>query len=38
MLSAGQFPPPDRRIGRVTVWRPATVQAWIEGDDTKGGR
>jgi predicted DNA-binding transcriptional regulator AlpA len=31
--SAGRFPPPDLRIGKVPLWRPATINAWIE----KGG-
>jgi predicted DNA-binding transcriptional regulator AlpA len=28
--SAGRFPPPDLRIGKAPLWRPGTVQAWIE--------
>jgi predicted DNA-binding transcriptional regulator AlpA len=32
--SAGRFPPPDRTIGRMPLWRPETVRAWLEG----GGR
>jgi predicted DNA-binding transcriptional regulator AlpA len=32
--SAGRFPPPDLTIGRMPLWRPETIRAWIEG----GGR
>jgi predicted DNA-binding transcriptional regulator AlpA len=32
--SAGRFPPPDRRIGRMPLWSPATIRAWLE----RGGR
>jgi excisionase family DNA binding protein len=36
MLSAGEFPAPDKRIGRMSRWRPETVDNWIE--NTGGGR
>ena len=29
--SAGRFPPPDRIVGRMPLWAPATIQRWIEG-------
>jgi predicted DNA-binding transcriptional regulator AlpA len=29
MLAGGQFPPPEIRIGRATLWRLSTVQRWI---------
>jgi predicted DNA-binding transcriptional regulator AlpA len=32
--SAGRFPKPDLIIGRMPLWRPETIRAWIEG----GGR
>jgi hypothetical protein len=32
--SAGRFPPPDLTIGRMPLWRPETIRAWIDG----GGR
>jgi predicted DNA-binding transcriptional regulator AlpA len=32
--SAGRFPRPDLTIGRMPLWRPETIRAWIEG----GGR
>lgn len=35
MLSAGTFPGPDLRIGRLTLWRPSTVAAWIETETNR---
>jgi predicted DNA-binding transcriptional regulator AlpA len=32
--SAGRFPTPDLHIGRMPLWTPAKVKAWVEG----GGR
>ena len=32
--SAGRFPRPDRLIGKMPVWSPATIRRWVEG----GGR
>jgi predicted DNA-binding transcriptional regulator AlpA len=32
--SAGRFPKPDLTIGRMPLWRPETIRAWVEG----GGR
>ena len=32
--SAGRFPRPDLTIGRMPLWRPETIRAWVEG----GGR
>ncbi len=29
--SAGRFPPPDRTIGRMPLWRPESIRRWIEG-------
>ena len=30
----GAFPRPDVRLGRVVLWRPETIQRWVEN----GGR
>lgn len=38
MLSAGTFPSPDLSLGRVKVWRPSTVQAWIESETRRHQR
>ena len=32
--SAGRFPKPDLVIGRMPLWKPETIRAWVEG----GGR
>jgi predicted DNA-binding transcriptional regulator AlpA len=32
--SAGRFPKPDLMFGKVPLWRPKTIDAWID----KGGR
>lgn len=32
LLSGGRFPAPDLRIGRATLWRPASVRAWIDAE------
>jgi predicted DNA-binding transcriptional regulator AlpA len=32
--SAGRFPRPDMTIGRMPLWKPDTIRAWVEG----GGR
>jgi hypothetical protein len=32
--SAGRFPAPDLSVGRMPLWKPQTIRAWIEG----GGR
>ena len=32
--SAGRFPRPDLTVGRMPLWRPETIRAWVEG----GGR
>ena len=32
--SAGRFPRPDMTIGRMPLWKPETIRAWVEG----GGR
>ena len=34
LRAAGQFPPPDARIGRSPRWRPATIDAWINAGGT----
>ena len=41
--SAGRFPVPDLKIGKTPLWRPSTVQNWIEAQSRKssgqgGGR
>jgi predicted DNA-binding transcriptional regulator AlpA len=28
--SAGNFPPPDIRVGRRVLWRPETIHRWID--------
>lgn len=35
MLSAGTFPTHDLNLGRIKVWRPSTVQAWIESESQR---
>jgi predicted DNA-binding transcriptional regulator AlpA len=32
--SAGRFPPPDLTIGKMPLWKPETIRAWVE----KGGK
>lgn len=32
--SAGRFPRPDLRMGKMPLWRPETIREWIE----RGGR
>jgi predicted DNA-binding transcriptional regulator AlpA len=32
--AAGRFPKPDLTIGRMPLWRPETIRAWVGG----GGR
>lgn len=32
--SAGRMPPPDVRCGRRIMWRPATIEGWL---DEQGG-
>lgn len=27
--AAGRFPPPDRVVGRMPLWWPETVRAWL---------
>jgi excisionase family DNA binding protein len=31
LLSAGKFPPPDRKLGRVPLWRVDTVRGLMGG-------
>jgi predicted DNA-binding transcriptional regulator AlpA len=33
LRAAGKFPPPDRQVGRMPLWRPATVDRWLAGND-----
>ncbi len=35
LRSAGRFPRPDIVIGRMPLWRPATIDAWIEAGGAK---
>jgi predicted DNA-binding transcriptional regulator AlpA len=28
--AAGRFPKPDMNIGRMPLWRPETIRAWVE--------
>jgi predicted DNA-binding transcriptional regulator AlpA len=32
--SAGRFPAPDLRVGKMPLWKPETLQAWLE----RGGK
>jgi predicted DNA-binding transcriptional regulator AlpA len=34
--SAGRFPRPDLTIGRMPLWRPETINEWIEDQSGKG--
>jgi predicted DNA-binding transcriptional regulator AlpA len=34
LRSAGRFPRPDLRIGRMPLWTPETIRRWVE----RGGR
>lgn len=36
--SRGQAPPPDERIGRTPLWRPATVTEWAKNRPGRGAR
>ena len=38
LLAAGILPGPDLRIGRLTLWRPSTVAAWIEAESNRRKR
>ena len=38
MLAAGTFPIHDISLGRIKVWRPSTVQAWIESESQRQHR
>jgi predicted DNA-binding transcriptional regulator AlpA len=29
--AAGRFPRPDLTIGRMPLWKPETIKAWLEG-------
>jgi predicted DNA-binding transcriptional regulator AlpA len=32
-LSSGRFPRPDIKVGpKISLWKPATVRAWIEAE------
>jgi hypothetical protein len=30
LRSSGGFPPPDKVIGTMPLWKPETVRAWVE--------
>ena len=30
LRSAGRFPKPDRKVGKVPLWSPATIRRWVE--------
>ena len=36
--SAGRFPQPDQRIGRCLLYKPQTIQAWLNGQKTETGK
>ena len=33
--SAGRFPRPDLSIGKAPLWKPATIQAWVDAGGSK---
>lgn len=33
--SAGRFPRPDLQIGKAPLWKPATIQAWVDAGGSK---
>jgi hypothetical protein len=35
--AAGNMPPPDIAIGRRILWRPATIDRWLDWLESKGG-
>jgi len=37
-LSAGRFPRPDLHVGRMPLWKPATVTLWLDSLAQQGGR
>jgi predicted DNA-binding transcriptional regulator AlpA len=30
LRSAGRFPAPDLRVGRIPLWRPETIRTWLD--------
>lgn len=36
-LAKGEFPPPDRRLGRISLWRRETIADWLAGPSANGG-
>jgi predicted DNA-binding transcriptional regulator AlpA len=36
--SVGRFPAPDLRIGKMPLWRPETIRAWIERERERSHR
>ena len=30
--AAGRFPEPDRKVGKVPLWAPATIDRWFGGE------
>jgi predicted DNA-binding transcriptional regulator AlpA len=35
LMAGGKFPKPDARCGSCVLWKPSTIQAWL---DAGGGR
>ena len=33
--SAGRFPQPDMHIGKAPLWKPTTIQQWIDSGGSK---
>ncbi len=31
LRAAGRFPRPDAHIGKMPIWMPETIRAWVEG-------
>jgi len=37
-LAAGRFPRADLHVGKMPLWRPATVTTWLDSLAQRGGR
>jgi predicted DNA-binding transcriptional regulator AlpA len=31
-LARGEFPKPDRKVGRAAIWSVATIERWLKGE------
>lgn len=34
LVASGEFPPPDRRLGRGLRWKHSTVQGFLDGNES----